>query len=124
MPTCSATDARFLLLVVGTGFQTLTTETLNLRVVVPGDATEFTVGIFDGDSDPLLGNWDAGAPFLVRYTLKTDPDMDNNGPPVFEEFSTNLPNNAWMDYTLPTNPLAQDANGNFVYTLTITAIEP
>lgn len=127
MPTCSPTDARFLLLVVGTGFQTLTTETLNLRIVVPGDKTEFSLGIFDGDSEPGLAeshHWDTGAPFLHSYTLKVDPDMDNNGTPFFEALSTNLPDNAWMDYSFPTNELARNADGDFVYTMTVTAQEP
>ncbi len=126
MPTCSATDARFLLLVVGTGFQTLTTETLNLRIVVPGDATEFTFGIFDGDSMPGLidtSHWDTGVPFLYTYTLKIDPDEDDNGPPISEELSTNLPDNAWADFTFPTHDLARNADGDFVYTLTATARE-
>ncbi len=106
MPTCSSVDSRFVIIVVGTGFETLTTETLNLRIVVPGDQTEFTFGIFDGDSEPGLittSNWDAGVPFLYTYTLKIDPDEDDNGIPVFEEVSTNLPNNAWADFTLPTS---------------------
>ena len=123
MPTCSSTDGRFLLVVDGPAFETLTTRILNLRIVIPGDATEFSLGIFDGDSNVFLRNWDLGVPFLISYNLKIDPDMDNNGPSVFEEFSTNLPNNAWKDYILPTNPTAQDENGDFVYTLTITAIE-
>ncbi|GJM14886.1 MAG: hypothetical protein DHS20C13_02130 [Thermodesulfobacteriota bacterium] len=124
MPTCSTTDARFLIVVVGPGFQTLTTDTLNLRIIIPGDQTEFTVGIFDGDSDRFLFNWDTGAPFLYRYTLKIDPDEDNLGPSVFEDLSTNFANNAWTDYTFPTSDLARNADGDFVYTLTAKALEP
>ncbi|GJM14885.1 MAG: hypothetical protein DHS20C13_02120 [Thermodesulfobacteriota bacterium] len=126
MPTCSSVDGRFLLLVDGFAFQTLTTETLNIRIVIPGDDPDFTFGIFDGDSNspvPSEKNWDVGVPYLVRYTLKIDPDMDDNGPVVFEEFSTNFPNNAWADFTLPTDDLARNADGDFVYTLTLTAIE-
>lgn len=124
LPTCSSTDSRFLLVVVGGSFQTLTTETLNLRIIIPGDQTEFTLGIFDGDSDRFQNNWDTGVPFLYSYRLKIDPDEDNNGPTIFSEFSTNLPNNDWVDFTFPTNDMAQNADGDFVYTLTARALEP
>ena len=125
MPTCSSTDGRFLLLVNGLNFQTLTTETLNIRIIVSGNETEFSVGIFDGDSNSPVAsekNWDVGVPYLVQYTIKIDPDMDDNGPIVYEEFSTNLPNNAWADVTLPTDGQAINADGDFVYTLSVTAI--
>lgn len=127
MPTCSSTDGRFLLVVVGTGFQTLTTETLNIRVVIPGNQQEFTLGIFDGDSEPGVmptRHWDAGAPFQYSYDLKIDPDEDDNGPSVLSELGTNFPDNDWRDFTLPTNDAARNAEGDFVYTLTITAQDP
>lgn len=127
MPTCSSTDSRFLLVVVGEGFQTLTTDTLNIRIIVPGDQTEFSLGIFDGDSEPGLmptRHWDAGAPFEYSYNLKIDPDLDTNGPIAFTTLGTSLPDNDWADFTIPTNLAAMDADGNFVYTLTVTALNP
>ena len=127
MPTCSSIDGRFLLVVVGTGFQTLTTDTLNIRIIVPGNQTEFSLGIFDGDSEAGImptRHWDAGAPFQYTYDLKIDPDQDDNGPIIYSEFGTNLPDNDWRDYTLPTDNAARNAEGDFVYTLTITAQGP
>ena len=124
MPTCDETDGRFLLVVVGPGFDTLTTATLNIRITVPAGSTEFSFGIFDGDSNPFNGNWDSGAPTLFDYTLRADPDMDNGGQPVFMTESAPEMNNAWSDYTLPTHPAAMDENGDFVYTLIARAVGP
>jgi hypothetical protein len=126
MPTCSATDGRFLSVTEGAGFATLTPAVMNIRIVIPAGTESFQLGIFDGDALTFLisSNWDTGFPTLFTYTVKIDPDEDNNGPPVFEELSTNLPNNAWADFTLPTHNLARNADGDFVYTLTAKAIEP
>jgi hypothetical protein len=124
-PTCSSVDGRLLAVVESAGFETLTGDTLNVRLVVPGTADNFTIGIFDGDADVANANWDnGGGNPLYTYTVIPDPDQDNMGPPVFEALSTALPNNDWMDFTLPNNPLAQNADGDFVYTVRIRHQDP
>ena len=126
-PTCSSTDGRFLSITEGAGFATLTPSTLNIRLIVPAGTEVFSIGIFDGDmngnTDGVF-NWDASQvsdePF--SYTLVADPDRDNEGAQVFQVLSTVLLNNEWVDFSIESNPLALDENGNYVYTLKIVKL--
>src|SRR4029079_7443568 len=64
LPSCDATDARFLAIANGTGFVTLSQPVLDLELSVPKNTTSFTVGLFDGDARGLDGlgvaHWDQG----------------------------------------------------------------
>jgi len=127
-PTCSSTDGRFLSVVEGSGFVTLTPAVMNIRIIIPAGTQSFQLGIFDGDH--LNGandefHWDSGDfpdPAIFRYTLKADPDRDNNGPTIFEVLSDDLLNNDWVDFDVNNSPLAVDENGDHVYTFTIANI--
>ncbi len=127
-PTCSSVDARFLALTEGDVFATLTPDTLNIRLVVPAGVETFSLGIFDGDHQNGFNtggefNWDSGpASELYNYAVKIDPDRDNNGATVFGVQSSDLPDNNWADFNITNDPAAQDADGNHVYTITITHI--
>lgn len=124
-PTCSSTDGRFLSVTEGSGFATLTPSQMNIRIVIPAGTNDFQLGIFDGDH--LNGangefHWDNGdfpVSGVFRYTLKSDPDRDNNGPPVFEVLSDDLLDNDWVDINVINRPQALDENGDYVYTFTI-----
>ena len=126
-PTCSSTDGRFLVLAEGGAFETLTPESINVRIIVPGEFEEFSIGVFDGEqngnTDGVL-NWDAGTgveePY--SYVLVADPDRDNDGPEVFMAHSDDMLNNEWVDFTISNDPSALDADGNYVYTLTVTLL--
>ncbi len=127
MPTCSETDGRFIAIFNGPGFETLTPNSLNLRVVVPAGTVRFSVGIFDGDhlgSQNGAFHWDTGAgSALHRYTLLADPDRDNIGVTIFEVMAADLPDNEWADFDLNPNAAARSADGSFVYTLKVELLE-
>lgn len=99
---------------------------LNIRVVVPPDVETFQIGIFDGDHLNGAGgefHWDTGNPLIpgtYLYSLKADPDRDNNGQQIFAVIDTDLLNNDWVDFEIENSPLALDADGNYVYTFSIT----
>ncbi|GJM14887.1 MAG: hypothetical protein DHS20C13_02140 [Thermodesulfobacteriota bacterium] len=127
-PTCSSSDGRFLSVTEGAGFATLTPAVMNIRIIIPAGTQSFQLGVFDGDH--LNGangefHWDNGnpeTPGLYNYTLKIDPDRDNNGPIVFEVQNTELLDNDWVDFDVNNSPLAMDENGDHIYTFTIALI--
>lgn len=124
LPTCDTTDGRFLVISEG-AFETFTPGVMNIQVIVPEGTEQFSVGIFDGDAPGVLddGNWDLGGPTDFSYSLLIDPDQNNEGQIIFQTSATDLPNNDWADFTFNTSPEAQNAEGNFVYTLKISLLE-
>lgn len=128
MPTCSTTDGRFLSVTEGAGFSTLTPAVMNMRIIIPAGTPSFKLGIFDGDHLNGANNefhWDNGdfpVSAVFRYTLKIDPDRDNNGLTMFEVLSDDLLDNDWVEFDVSNHPLAIDENGDHVYTFTIANI--
>ena len=134
LPTCSSTDARFLVIANGASFFTLSQPTLDLEIGVPKGTTSFTVGVFDGDAKGTdaggVAHWDTGSSAVFTYTLYADPNRDHaaavvaplSGLPA--QLSTTMPDNAWIDYSVTTNPSAQAPSGNYFYLLRIQLTTP
>src|SRR6478609_7014479 len=82
LPSCDVTDSRFLAIANGAGFVTLSQPTLDLEIGVPKGTTNFTVGVFDGDSRGTDGSgvahWDSGVAALFTYALYADPNRDHS----------------------------------------------
>ncbi|HEX3530839.1 MAG TPA: SdrD B-like domain-containing protein, partial [Thermoanaerobaculia bacterium] len=135
LPTCDPTDGRFLA-IAGSNLATLSGSDLNLQISVPAAATSFTVGIFDGDARGVdssgVSHWDTGVTNAVyEYTLYTDPAADGTGSTVVEMMPGNpvltgsmMPDNAWIDFTIPTSAAARAPSGNFFYHLRIRLTTP
>ncbi|HBL26475.1 MAG TPA: hypothetical protein DD490_06540, partial [Acidobacteria bacterium] len=133
-PSCSATDGRFLTIATGTGLVTLSDESLTVQLAVPAGSPSFSLGVFDGDSGGVDGSgvahWDfptspttAPNPTPYSYTLTEDPLADGTGATVVASYSSlSMPNNAWIDFTIPTSPTAQAPSGNYFYRLEINLL--
>ena len=127
LPSCDAKDARFLAIANGSSFITLSQPTLDLELSVPKGTTTFTVGVFDGDAKGGAsgGHWDSGNPATFSYQLFDDPNRDHaaavvaplSGSPSV--LSTSMPDNAWIDFTVNTDPGAKAPSGNYFYLLRI-----
>src|SRR6185369_4722076 len=57
-PSCSTTDAKFLVIASGPLLVTLSDPALDIELAVPAGTTSFKVGFFDGDSGGAY--WDTG----------------------------------------------------------------
>ena len=123
-PSCSTTDARFLVIASGPLLVTLSDTVLDIELAVPAGTPSFQIGFFDGDSGGL--SWDAGGIIPYSYTLYADPlaigstattvEMVPGFPSVS---SLTMPDNAWIDFTVNTTPDAQSPSGNYFYRLHI-----
>ncbi len=134
LPTCSAIDGRFLS-VAGTALSTIAGAEIVVDLVSKGENLEF--GIFDGEA---AGLWDTfgGATIEIHLKLElhADPAGDASGlnSAVIALWTTDgssglntgnaMPDNDWIDFAIPNTPAAQAANGDFVYTIRITPIDP
>jgi hypothetical protein len=135
LPSCDPTDGRFLA-IAGSNLITLSDTALDLTISVPADATSFQLGIFDGDARGVDGllvpHWDTGVlPATYEYTLYTDPAANGTGSSVVEMLpgfpsllSLTMPDNDWIDFTIPTSPDAQTPSGNYFYRLNIKLLTP
>lgn len=135
LPTCDITDGRFLA-IAGTGFETLSPAEMDLSIAVPADVATFDIGIFDGDGSEYNGDgvtyyWDAGETAPFEYSLYADPDANGTGTtPIDLEpgmpviLSSDMPDNAWRDFTVSTGPEAASPSGNFFYVLKIKLVVP
>jgi len=135
LPTCDSTDGRFLS-IAGQNLATLSGSDLNLQISVLASATSFSIGFFDGDARGVdaggASHWDTGtANAVYTYTLYTDPAADGRGTTVVEMAAGSpvltgaaMPDNAWLDLTVPTSPSAQAPSGNFFYRLSIRLTTP
>ncbi|HEU4752131.1 MAG TPA: hypothetical protein VFU47_03405 [Armatimonadota bacterium] len=145
-PTASTVDGR-MLSQGGTNLFTLTNEPTNVKITVPAGATDFQLGIFDGDTgrdnagnlNPAAGNWDLGTA-EIQYRLFADPLGDGSGTTVLATFTGNaansaggvvsaissptMPNNQWWSATISTSAAAQAANGSFIYRLEGRLVDP
>jgi len=134
LPTCDSTDARFLAIANGASFITLSQPTLELEIAVPRGTASFTIGFFDGDARGVdtggTPHWDQGSPATFSYTLYPDPLRDHSsaipiplsGSP--SALSNDMPDNAWIDYTVATDPSAQSPGGHYFYRLSIQLLTP
>jgi hypothetical protein len=133
LPTCTATDGRFLT-IAGQNFVTLSDTVFTLKIAVPVGAGTFSVGFFDGESGGIsLGgsHWDNGVLAEYHYRLSADSNNDGipEGPvdlvPGFPAVSSfGMPDNAWIDFTVATSPAAQAPSGNYFYVLEIELLNP
>jgi hypothetical protein len=135
LPTCDTTDGRFLA-IAGQNLATLSGSDLNLQISVPAAATSFTVGVFDGDARGVdaagISHWDTGVTNAIyEYTLYADPAADGTGTTVVEMVPGNpvltgsmMPDNAWIDFTIPTDSAARAPSGHFFYHLKIVLKTP
>jgi len=135
LPTCNTADGRFLA-IAGQNLATLSGADLNLQISVPAAATSFSIGIFDGDARGVdaagLSHWDTGVlTAIYQYTLYADPAANGAGSTVIEMVPGNpvltgsmMPDNAWIDFTIPTDPVARTPSGNYFYHLTIRLTTP
>jgi hypothetical protein len=142
-PTCTANDARFLV-VAGNDPTTLGGVTVLIRLAAPLTADSVTFGIFDGDrisgSDIPAGNWDItrlgggvptgkGSPPHLLLELFADPNgtgPDSPGAVLVQTWSgqsTVFPNNGWLDLAVPNDPAALTTD-RFQYALRISAVDP
>ena len=66
LPTCDATDARFLAIATGAAWSRLASPRSIFELAVPKGTTTFTVGVFDGDAKGIDGagisHWDTSSP--------------------------------------------------------------
>jgi len=135
LPSCSSVDGRFLAVANGTGFVTLSEPVLDLEISVPAGTTNFSVGVFDGDSRgvdaTLTPHWDLGtAGAIFTYTLYADPLGNRTGTTVVPlgglpfQSSTTMPDNGWIDFTVNTGAAAQAPSGNYFYLLRIQLTAP
>ncbi|HWM93380.1 MAG TPA: SdrD B-like domain-containing protein [Thermoanaerobaculia bacterium] len=138
LPTCSTTDGRFMA-IAGTGLDTLSPPEMVFALSVPATSTSFDFGFFDGDGgefnppgNPLgEANWDSGLTALFEYSLYADPEGDGTGLiPVDLEpgsptiLSSDMPDNAWRDFTIATGPEAQTPSGNYFYVIKVRLVLP
>ena len=130
LPTCSSTDARFLAMVNGDELVSLNDEVMKMQIASHHDDAYLTIGIFDGDgTEPgmNLSRWDLGERATYIYTLYADPTGEGSSievDAVWREFSYNMPNNDWYEFTIANFPTARSfASGNYFYTLEIVRID-
>ena len=127
-PSCSTTDAKFLVIASGPLLVTLSDTTLDIELAVPAGTSSFKVGFFDGDSGGA--SWDAGGTIPYSYTLYADPLASGSMATVVEMLpgfpsvsSLTMPDNAWIDYTVNTTADALSPSGNYFYRLHIELLD-
>jgi phosphotransferase system IIB component len=127
-PSCSTTDAKFLVIASGPLLVTLSDTTLDIELAVPAGTSSFQVGLFDGDSGGA--SWDAGGTIPYSYTLYADPLAAGSTATIIEMLpgfpsisSLTMPDNAWIDYTVNTTADALSPSGNYFYRLHIELLD-
>lgn len=134
LPTCSHVDGKFLT-IAGTNLSTIVDEEIIVNFISTGDNLEFSV--FDGEAGE---NWDLapnpGSRFNVMYELFVDPSGDASGlagPAIAKwtgdgsagrNLGSPMANNDWSDFTFHNVPQALSPNGDYVYSMRITPIDP
>jgi len=121
LPTCSESDGRFLAIATGHGADTVTGASLSIELAAAATATEFELGIFDGDTG---GWWDQGrAP--LHFQIVADPRGDGTGNVVVMNISgTRLLDNGWYAVKVPAVPEARALSGHHFFTLRVTSADP
>lgn len=133
-------DGRFLAL-AGIGAQTLAGDTITVAFTAPAVATNFQIGIFDGDTGRTdsagKAHWDFGT-VPLEYSLYADPRGDATGRYLVGRWMGNggdgtisggmnthaMPNNAWYDIPVAVGPEARNPNGSYYYVLKVRHTAP
>ncbi|HKH43124.1 MAG TPA: SdrD B-like domain-containing protein [Thermoanaerobaculia bacterium] len=123
-PSCSTTDAKFLVIASGPLLVTLSDPVLDIELAAPAGTSSFQIGFFDGDSGGA--HWDAGGTIPYSFTLYADPQATGSTATVVEMVpgfpsvsSLTMPDNAWIDFTVNTTANALSPSGNYFYRLHI-----
>lgn len=137
LPTCDETDAKMFVLAGSNQFSMSNTPII-VWVMVPGDQTDFNLGVFDGDTslgidnaltlrsngtfDFNRGHWDNAMEGDTTYTLYADPLADGSGQTVLNSWMGNehMLNNAWWETTINNVDQAKAPNGHYYYRLEAT----
>lgn len=119
-PSGATNDGR-MLVVAGTGLQTLSGTSVSVSFSVANTESQFNIGVFDGASNT---DWDSNSgAFGTRYTLYADPLGDGTGTTVVDTWTdANMSANAWRDRLITTSAAAESPSGNHFYRLYVTAI--
>jgi len=123
IPSLDEDDGKFLVL-CGQGRSSLAATPNVIFFGVPSGASEFTVGIFDGDTS---NNWDSacGSTDTLLYTLYADPMKDGAGTTVAGTWDNHgMPNDAWYDQVFPVGADAMAPSGNYFYRLEVQWQDP
>ncbi len=136
LPTCDETDGRFLS-IPGANLSTLTAQDINIRIAVPSDVTQFTVEIFDGETNVTGGpdsHWDLFFPepqvpqqdlsFDMYYGDRSGDPINNPAWPL-TAIGNAMPDNDW--FTAPaviTEARAQSEDGLYRYRLRVRLLNP
>jgi hypothetical protein len=145
-PSADVRDGR-MLTQGGAPLETLAGQPVFVRIRVPAGATQFELGIFDGDTgkdnsgaiNPDAGDWDFGTSSM-QYRLFVDanvdgtPDgaavatFDGNGANASTAVATipvsGMPNNDWWTAFISTAGTPQATGGGFAYLLQAQITEP
>ncbi len=108
LPTCDPADAKLFNL-SGTGLEKLSSDRLELSIIVNPGVDAFTFGIFDGDTG---GFWDDGS-LPMEYTLFEDPYFDGSGMAEVSTYSgADMADNAWTEIDVGVADSARDPGGS------------
>jgi hypothetical protein len=121
-PSGATNDGR-MLVVAGTGLETLSGTSVSVSFSVANSETQFNIGIFDGESDT---DWDSNSGnFGTTYTLYADPLGDGTGTTQIDTWTdADMSANSWTDRLITTSAAAQSPSGNYFYRLYVTATDP
>lgn len=136
LPTCVENDAKMFSM-IGSDQGNISTPSLKVWIMVPGDQSSFTLGIFDGDSSKdsknkltlsrgqwnyNFGNWDNALSGDTTYALYADPLVDGSVQTPLASWKGNdvMPNNAWWETVIDSNEQAKAPNGHYYYRLEAT----
>jgi hypothetical protein len=113
LPSLDPDDGKFLA-VAGSGLGTLAGVTIVLYLGVPTGATNFSVGLFDGD---VGGAWDFGATSF-SYRLFKDPLKNGTSASPLETIaSSQAVDDDWFEKSYSTDDDAKAPSGNYFYRL-------
>src|SRR5687767_12976069 len=115
LPTCGATDARFLSL-AGTRFGTLAGDEIAITLAASSTSDTISFELFDGETG---GIWDAGSAPLV-YKLFADPRGDGSGTTKVGEWRGSIMSDTtWYRIAMAHSTDARAATGAYFYTLRV-----
>lgn len=120
LPTCDESDTRFITM-AGANLQSLEDASIRIEFATPANAALLNIDIFDGDTS---GRWDSDSTPLV-FKLWADPLANGAESILLGQWSgTEMPDNAWFDISIPSDPAAQSPSGNYFYHMTVVSTNP
>jgi|CXWL01.1.fsa_nt_gi hypothetical protein len=119
LPSCSATDARFLS-VIGPALGGVSPWEISGTIALPATASEVRLGVFDGNA---TGQWDySGGAVPLDFLLFEDPTGTGAGWVQVGQWSgTTMVDNGWSDLVVPVSAGARAPSGAYFYRLVIRA---